>query len=389
MSARAAAAALAGALLLAALPGRADPGATPFVPLVVDLHVDQPWQVHWKERGPELSEGHTSTSALRAGGYGAVVFAIYLPDKPPKRKKGETSTVADAEGVYEDVRSIVRHARVFLPVRSPLGREGRVSTFLSIEGAGAFSRDPAKLEDFIRRGVRLVGLVHAADNDLGTSATGDDAKKHGGKKGLTALGKDFARRVYAAGALVDVSHLSDRGFEDVAAIAKEAGAPIVATHSNARAKAKHPRNLTDKQLQAIAASGGVVGLNFYAEFVSDAAEPTLAELVQQAEHMVKIMGADHVAIGSDFDGMSRPVKGMDDASKLPELAARLEKRGLPRADVVKLMATNALRVLGWRPTREIERRVEAARKGEKIVEDAPPPDPDEGAASPPAAAACD
>jgi len=372
----AACAASAIALLIAAAPssaGAPGPSADPFVPLVVDLHVDQPWQVHYKERGPELSEGHTSVDALKSGGYGGMVFVIYLPDKPPKRPKGSTSTLADAEAILDDVRTITRKARVFLPIRSPVSLDRRVASFLAIEGAGPFAAEPARMDRFIERGVRLVGLVHANDNALGTSATGKDKLT-----GLTDAGKAMARRIYAAGALVDVSHLSDKGFDDLVPIAKEAGAPIVATHSNARRKAKHARNLTDAQLKTIAATGGVVGVNFYSEFVSDSPDPTLADVVIHVEHMVKIMGADHVAIGSDFDGMNTPAKGLEDASKLPDLAARLAQRGLSRPDLVKIFATNALRVLAWRPTRVIEARIEAAKQGPVKLPDLAP---DEGPAS--------
>src|SRR6201999_4081144 len=109
-------------------------------------------------------------------------------------------------------------------------------------------------------------------------------------------------RVYAHGALVDVSHVSDASFADIAAIARAHHAPVVATHSNARALGHHPRNLTDAQLAVIAETGGVAGVNFHAQFVNGTNEATLADVVKQVEYMVKVAGIDHVAVGSDFDG---------------------------------------------------------------------------------------
>src|SRR6185295_18004007 len=110
------------------------------------------------------------------------------------------------------------------------------------------------------------------------------------------LGKEFTERVYARGALIDVSHVSDAAFADIAAIARAHGAPVVATHSNARAVASHPRNLTDAQLRVIAETGGVTGLNLHAQFVTGTMEATLDDVIKQAEYMVKVAGVDHVAI---------------------------------------------------------------------------------------------
>jgi len=205
-------------------------------PMVVDLHVDLPWQVHFKKRGDGLTEGHVRTETLRAGGYGGIVLPIYLPDY----LHPDGAHVEDAEAVYETIQRVVAKNNIFLPLLSARAQPNRVATWLAIEGAGAFAADPKQIDRFIARGVRLVGPVHAKNGPLASSATGEVVSD-----GLTVAGKTLAERVYGQGALVDVSHLSDKAFDDVAAIAQRLGAPVVATHSNARAIAPNPRNLTD------------------------------------------------------------------------------------------------------------------------------------------------
>jgi membrane dipeptidase len=144
---------------------------------------------------------------------------------------------------------------------------------------------------------------------------------------------------------VDVSHASDRAVADVLALAQKTGGVVVATHSNARALCDHPRNLSDQQLRGIAATGGVVGLNFHSPFVVRGRPATLADVVRQAKHLVKVAGIEHVAIGADFEGGIRPAKGLEDASRFPELAQALLEAGLPSAAVRKVFSENALRVL--------------------------------------------
>ncbi|EYF00679.1 dipeptidase [Chondromyces apiculatus] len=309
---------------------------------VVDLHVDVPYQVHFKGRAAKLPEGHATARTLKAGAYGGIVLPIYIPDKA--RKTGPL--IEDADAILATIEGIVRDNPVFLPLGAAEAVPGRISTFLSIEGAGAFADDITQIDRFIDRGVRLISPAHASNTRLASAATGKRVDH-----GLTELGKAFCARVYARGALIDVSHVSDAAFADLVPIAEAHGAPIVATHSNARAVAGHPRNLTDEELRAIGKSGGVAGLNFHAPFVTGQAEATLDDVVKQAEHMVRVAGVDHVAIGSDFDGGIVVPVGLEDASSFPALAARLRKRGMAQGDVLKIFSLNALRVLGWRPAK--------------------------------------
>ena len=306
---------------------------------VVDLHVDLPWQVHFKGRAAELGATETRGKAFREGGYLALVLPIYLPDKV----RPEGPSIADAEAVLATIEGLSRSEPLLLPTGSAEASPGRITTFLAIEGAGAFAADPSAIDRFIARGVRLIGPAHAASTAFATSATGKDLGY-----GLSDAGKAFCRRIYEHGALVDVSHLSDRAFADLVPIARELGAPIVATHSSARALAKSPRNLTDDQLRTLADTGGIAGVNFHGPFVSEAAEVTLDDVVRQVEHMVAVAGIDHVAIGSDFDGGIRPPVGLETPASLPSLARALRQRGWSAVDVRKVFGLNALRVLAWR-----------------------------------------
>jgi membrane dipeptidase len=317
--------------------------AEPDVPMmVVDLHADVPWQVRDRGRSPKLIEGQLRIEALKAGNYGGIVFPIYISDKIKGGPK-----VSDAEALYEAAKSVVDASDIFLPLGSISAHPERISTFLAIEGAGAFAEDPPAIDRFIDRGVRLISLAHTRNNKFASAAMG---KREG--FGLTDLGKSFAQRIYEKGALVDVSHLSDLGFSDLVPIADSVGAPIVATHSNARALCDVPRNLTDDQLRHIGRTGGVAGVNFHAPFVcSNSPKPAMKDVIRQIEYMVKLAGIDHVAIGSDFDGDIDASEGLEDASRLPALATELRRRKWTNDDILKVFSLNALRVLSYRPRR--------------------------------------
>ncbi len=166
---------------------------------------------------------------------------------------------------------------------------------------------------------------------------------------MSERGRVFVRRAFALGLLVDVSHASDRAVADILALSNAAHGVVVATHSNARALADHPRNLSDGQLRAIAATGGVIGVNFHGPFLARARRARLRDVVQQIQYLRDLVGVDHVAIGSDFEGDIRPPEELRDASRYPELASALARAGLEASEVRKIFAENALRVLCGEP----------------------------------------
>ncbi len=323
--------------------------------MVVDLHVDVPWQVHFKQRDPGLLEGHASAKNLTAGAYAGMVFPIYLADY----LNTTGPLISDAEDVLATIQKVIAASGVFIaPGQAAV--PGKITAFVSIEGAGAFAEDVNRIDQFIERGVRLIGPVHAKNNRLASSATGEAVDF-----GFTDIGKRFVERVYSHGALIDVSHLSDKAFADLVPLAKKHGAPIVATHSNARSVADAPRNLTDAQLRTIGETGGVAGLNFHSPFVARKPKVTIDDVVAQAEHMIAVAGIDHVAIGSDFDGGIKAPKGLEDASMLPALAARFKKKGMSHGDVLKVFSLNALRVLGWQSPAMVQAQIDAAKAADE------------------------
>lgn len=322
---------------------------------VVDLHVDLPWQLHFKKKPLDLSRGQMSRAAMNKGHVAALVLPLYVPDdvRPEgPRIDDHLAMISTLDRVFEDPANGFRPLGHFGPRADDAPGhvavtgdhpDGRRRAFLAFEGAGAFADEPARMDELIAFGVRLVGLVHMHDNALGTSSTG--AAKNKGSVGLTDKGKALATRIYEHGALIDVSHLSDKGFDDLVPIARAHGAPIVATHSDARAVYDSPRNLTDKQLSIIAETGGIVGLNLHSPYLFKGTDASWDEILAHALHLAKVAGEDHVAIGSDFEGGIRAPGVMPDAGAFPELARRLKAAGMSSVAVRKMFAGNALRIL--------------------------------------------
>jgi len=243
--------------------------------------------------------------------------------------------------------------------------------------------DMRLLRDYAALGVRYMTLTHFKNNNWADSST--DKPAH---NGLTDFGKDVVREMNRLGMMVDISHVADKTFYDALAVTT---APVIASHSSCRAIANHPRNMTDEMLRALARNGGVVMINYHAAFLSeefrvasekrsgsvvasmdamskkcggneacttlesdriDHAAMVKGELpkvmwdriVDHIDHAVKVAGAEHVGLGSDFDGATMPL-GMEDASKLPNITEALLKKGYSEQDVEKILGGNILRVM--------------------------------------------
>ena len=314
---------------------RASSAAAPPIP-VVDLHVDLSYQFNFKDRDFAAGTGQFSLEAMRRGGVSAVVLPLYVPrDASPTGPR-----VADIERSYLRVSEALLRSAPFAAAGCA-APPGAVRTFYAFEGAGPLADNPDSLQLWAKRGLRIVGLVHTYENEL-ASSSGDPAPQ---AFGLTERGRVFVRRAFELGLIVDVSHASDRALADIVAQARPAHGVVVATHSNARALADHPRNLSDAQLRAIAATGGVIGVNFHGPFLARGRRARLRDVVRQIQHLREVAGIEHVAIGSDFEGDIRPPEELRDASRFPELAAALAQAGLSTSEVRKIFAENALRVL--------------------------------------------
>jgi membrane dipeptidase len=211
-------------------------------------------------------------------------------------------------------------------------QEGRKVFVLTIENSDALEGSLNILRVMFRLGVRSVSVTH---NARSLAADGNDESDTGG--GLTRFGRDLVRAMNQLGMLVDVSHLSERGFWDVLKISE---APVIASHSCCKALCDHPRNLDDAQLKALGEIGGVVGITFVPWFVSQEA-PSMENLLNHIDHAVQMAGIDHVGIGSDFDGGGDLVK---DASQFPTITEGLLKRGYSPEEVKKILGENHMRV---------------------------------------------
>ena len=210
--------------------------------------------------------------------------------------------------------------------------EGRLAAILAVENSDALEKSPHVLPLLYQLGVRAMTLTHST-----RSWAGDGCEVEGGS-GLTGFGRQLLAQMNELGVVVDVSHLNEPGFWDVAQAAQ---APFMATHSCCRALCDHPRNLRDDQLRALAEKGGVVAITFVPDFI-DAHNPTFRGLLDHIEHAVAVAGIDHVGLGSDFDGGGLL---LEDATCLPDIAVGLAKRGYAEADIRKILGANQLRFL--------------------------------------------
>jgi membrane dipeptidase len=357
-----------------------------FSSLVFDTHADTPQRLFFDQfdLGRRDAEGSVDIPRLREGGVGAIFFALWVPVEIT----GAAATQRVRDLFEATLRQIEIHGGdLALCTSSKEVRaaraENKIAVLLGVEGGHAIDNDLAILREFHGRGVRYMTLTHNAATEWADSSS--DAPRH---NGLTDFGKHVIREMNHLGMLVDVSHVSDPTFYDVLETSR---APVIASHSCCRALCDAPRNLDDAMIKALAARGGVIHITFHTGFLSQeyananralaseiaSREQVVSEkfgenearnlmelqrlsdesirtgklpqvswekIVEHIDHAVRIAGADHVGIGSDFDGAFMPA-GMEDASKFPAIAEGLLRRGYGEADIKKILGENTLRVM--------------------------------------------
>jgi hypothetical protein len=207
-----------------------------------------------------------------------------------------------------------------------------------MEGADCLSGKAEALAGWRNEGLRYLGLTWNNSNPFATAAA--DRGQRG--RGLTDLGRELVRESNRLGVLVDLSHASEKTFWDVY---RESRAPIIASHSCAASLRPHLRNLDDEQARAIARTGGVIGVNFHQPFLRHPGPATVDDVARHIAHLARVAGPEHVALGSDFDGLITAPEGLEDASKLPNLTAALLRQGLAAPDIRRILGENVLRVL--------------------------------------------
>jgi membrane dipeptidase len=355
--------------------------------IVIDSHDDTPQRMLFDKTfdiTARHKDGHIDVPRMREGGLDALFFSIWVPSDitgPPavKRALDLIDCVREAARLHPNDLMLATTAA---DIRRAAA-EHKIAALMGMEGGHMIDDDVRLLRVYAALGVRYMTLTHFKNNNWADSST--DTSAH---NGLTAFGKDVVREMNRLGMMVDISHVADKTFWDVIETTK---APVVASHSSARAIANHPRNMTDDMLRALAKNGGVVMINYHAAFLSEefrvASEKksgTVVEsmaamskkcggneacttleseridheamargelpkvywdkIVEHIDHAVKVAGADHVGLGSDFDGATMPI-GMEDASKLPKITDALLKKGYSDADIEKILGGNILRVM--------------------------------------------
>jgi membrane dipeptidase len=212
---------------------------------------------------------------------------------------------------------------------------GKRSGLLAIEGAEPLMGDLSVLRNFYRLGVRMLSFTWNWRTPFADGIAADRAESR-----LTDLGVKAMDEMDRLGVVLDVSHMSDICFWDVADVKK---GPFIASHSNSRLVCDHKRNLTDDMIRALADHGGVMGMNFAPAFVAKEGA-TVEKLVDHVDHIVRVVGPDYVGLGSDFDGIGSPPAGLEDVSKMPNITRELVRRGYEDEDIVKILGGNHLRV---------------------------------------------
>jgi membrane dipeptidase len=279
--------------------------------------------------------GHVDLPRLREGGVAAQFFAYWTSPFP---KGGDGKSVAEQIDAMDD--AIARHgdeliwARTGADIRAAKAA-GKLAALGGIEGGQALDGQLDAVEAFARRGVRYLSLLHLWPNALGE--TSRNRKRV--DSGLTDFGRDVLRECERCGVIVDLAHVSRRGFFEALEIARE---PIMVTHTGVSGVHASWRNLDDEQLRAVAERGGCVGIIFARQFLGGA---SIDAVVDHVQHVLDVCGEDVPALGSDFDGFVVPPEGLEDVAALPNLTVALSRRGMPPRVLEKILGANVLRVL--------------------------------------------
>lgn len=311
--------------------------------------------------------GHIDLKKAKAGGFAGGLFALFspparpagagkqpangssFPTLPPPLPMDEARASAVSElailmRIARASQGAVAICRNVAEIRAALAR-GALAVVLHIEGAEAIDDKLHFLDVLYAAGLRSLGPVWSRPNIFGHGVPFRFPSNPDTGDGLTAAGEDLVRVCDALKILIDLSHITEKGFWDVARLSK---APLVATHSNVHALCPSPRNLTDKQLAAIRDTGGIVGLNFATGFLRPdgqmRADTDIALMVQQLDYLLERLGEDHVGLGSDFDGAMVP-QAIGSAAGLPVLFETLRAKGYSEALMAKIACENWLKLL--------------------------------------------
>jgi membrane dipeptidase len=365
--------------------------------ILIDGHNDLPWEIRTAKAAPrdvaaydlrQRTPGDTDLARLRAGGVGGQFWSVYVP--------GEDKDAGYARVQLEQIdiarRIVERYPEALAPARSAddverAFRQGRIGSLLGMEGGHVLENSLGALRAYHELGVRYLTLTHNVTLDWADAA--NDEARHGG---LTRFGEEVVREMNRLGMLVDLSHTSPETMDDALRVAQ---APVIFSHSSARALCDVPRNVPDAVLRRLPANGGVVMVTFVAGFVSqefatayapiqreyrkrtagitDRAERdrieeeldrgfrgpvvTIGQVADHFDHIRRVAGVDHLGVGADYDGNTDWPQGLEDVSRYPYLFAELIRRGWSDSDLKKVAGGNVLRAL--RAAEATARRLQA------------------------------
>jgi membrane dipeptidase len=354
--------------------------------IVIDTHDDTPQRMLFEQfdLGPRDKDGDIDIPRMREGRLDAIFFSIWTPGTVPPAEASRRA-FHQIELVREQVKKYPRDlmlATTAADIRSARA-QGKIAALMGMEGGHMINNDLGLLQKYAGLGVRYLTLTHSVNGDWADSST--DKPAH---NGLTPFGRQVVQELNRLGVMVDISHVSDKTFYDALEVTR---APVIASHSSCRALCNVPRDMTDDMIRALAKNGGVIQINFNDGFLSqeyaDASKKAAADLkpledalakecgeneactirgwqrlseqltaagklppvswqriVDHMDHVVKLVGPDHVGLGSDFDGAVMP-QGMEDVSHLGRITEELLRRGYSDRDIVKILGGNTLRVM--------------------------------------------
>ncbi len=314
--------------------------------LTLDSHCDTPmilapkqgdWAEAFSRRNPDLL---VDMQKMQEGHLDASIMVAYLA-QGARDEKGLKAATVKAYDILDHVEDMIERTEGISIARTPddlwhLKREGQHAVMLGIENGYAIGKDISNVENFRKRGVVYMTLCHNGDNDICDSAKGN--AEHGG---VSEFGAQVIGEMNRVGMMVDLSHAAEKSFYDALDLSHT---PIVCSHSSARALCNHPRNLTDDQMRALAQKGGVAQVTFYNGFLKENGQADILDAFAHLNHMIQVMGIEHVGIGTDFDG-DGGVPGIASASELINFTRMLLRKRYSNEEIQMIWGGNFLRVM--------------------------------------------
>ena len=291
--------------------------------LLCDTHADTLWNMAWDERPAGMPYDITKDFLTSYDGVRVQALALYIP---PQGMEKQPNFVERELAAFEQLKKEGWRQITSLDQALP----GQANVLLTIEGCEAFQGNPDEVDRLANLGVRMGALTWNTPNGLCTPAC------ESAEGGITPLGWTIVKRMRERHMAVDVSHLNERGFDELL----DGPVPPMASHSCARALCDHPRNLTDRQLKALFAQGGFVGVNFYTQFLSEDHKADIDRVIDHMAHMCELGGEHCVGFGSDFDGIDEWPDGLRNAGDIPKLLERMPKRGFDQKLIESIAGLN-------------------------------------------------